>query len=530
MTASLNAARASGPAPKDRFVAFAFAAAELLVEAGPDGTVTYATGGFSGHYGRPAESFVGRPLAGLVGPADQAALSLGLSLLTERGRLAPMVLRLDDREATPMALAGLALPGPPPRLSLTFAKLPAAAPDGALEAPVSFVQAAEARMRSGRDGEVGLLEVQGWAEAKHGLSPEAQHALQAEVTEALQRLAGPGTVASEVSEGRYGLLAAQSLDLAALAAQLEAVIRRNPAGSRARVASAELRLAREGLTAHQAARALRFALDRFTEGGTAATSRAGFADGLAGFIATAEQRTRAMRHAIAEGRLRLAFQPIVDIGTGVAHHFEALLRPIPTPGMPIEQTQEFVTFAEAVGLSEELDAAVLDLAATAARNAPHAALAVNVSGISIQRPAFRDRMLATLTAAPGLAERMLIELTETADVEDTAAAMESVRQLRAAGIRLCIDDFGAGAASFRYLRDFEVDYVKIDGGYVRRAAASARDYGFVASMVELASLVGAATIAEMIETPEQAALMRKLGVRHGQGYLFGRPGALPGAA
>ena len=94
---------------------------------------------------------------------------------------------------------------------------------------------------------------------------------------------------------------------------------------------------------------------------------------------------------------------------------------------------------------------------------------------------------------------------------------------------VCLDDFGAGGAAFRYLREFGVDYVKIDGLYVRAATRGARERGFVASMVELAGTVGARVVAEMIETEEQAALMRDLGVQFGQGWLFGRPGTLPGA-
>ena len=102
-------------------------------------------------------------------------------------------------------------------------------------------------------------------------------------------------------------------------------------------------------------------------------------------------------------------------------------------------------------------------------------------------------------------------------------------RLRAVGVPVCIDDFGAGSAAFRYLRDFRVDYVKIDGAYVRAAANGERERGFVASMHDLARSVGAQVIAETIETQAQAALMVSLGVRLGQGWLFGRPGPLPGS-
>ncbi len=92
---------------------------------------------------------------------------------------------------------------------------------------------------------------------------------------------------------------------------------------------------------------------------------------------------------------------------------------------------------------------------------------------------------------------------------------------------MCLDDFGAGAAAFRYLRDFQIDVLKIDGQYVRRAPLGTRERSFVTSMVDLAAAVGARVIAEQVETLEEAHLMRVLGVEFGQGWLFGRPGSLP---
>jgi len=262
-----------------------------------------------------------------------------------------------------------------------------------------------------------------------------------------------------------------------------------PAISKTQVTSTGISLEHPGLTGQQAARALRFALGRFADGGIAATEQAGLKGGLADFIATADIRVRSIRSTIAEGRFQLAFQPVVSLATRKVHHYEALLRPVFTPGSPVHTTQEFVTFAEAVGLSEELDWAVLQSAVTVLRDKPEAAVAVNISGFSMQSAEFRTRMLDLVHARKPSAGRLLIELTETADIEDVTSAAESVAQLRAADIAICIDDFGAGSAAFRYLREFRVDYVKLDGAYVRGALHNAREYGFLLSMVELGRVV-----------------------------------------
>jgi EAL domain-containing protein (putative c-di-GMP-specific phosphodiesterase class I) len=277
----------------------------------------------------------------------------------------------------------------------------------------------------------------------------------------------------------------------------------------------------------QTTRALRHALASFARDGQAALDRAGFADGLAGFVAEAYARAVWLRRAIAERRFRMAFQPIVALHDRAPHHWEALLRPDPDDTSPVSGPQDFVTYAETAGLSEELDWAVLAAVCGAARTARGTRIAANLSGLTLQSALFRDRLLALLDAEPLLAHRLVIEITETAEIEDEAEAVRTVEALRARGLPLCIDDFGAGAAAFRYLRAFRVDYVKIDGLYVANAARSDQDRGIVAGMVDLARTVGAKVVAERIEIEAEAALMQELGVEYGQGWLFGRPGPLP---
>ena len=270
------------------------------------------------------------------------------------------------------------------------------------------------------------------------------------------------------------------------------------------------------------------ALIRATPGKLEAAARAGVYGGLTGYLAQADLRAQALRETIAQSRFRLAYQPVVSLANHSVQHFEALLRPIASPNGPNYTTQEFVAFAEAAGLAEELDLAVLGQALTALRATPGTRVAVNVSGLSIQSRDFQERALALIggtAAAPGAG--LLVELTETAEIGDVGTAAATLDRLRAAGVPVCLDDFGAGSAGFRYLRDFRIDYVKIDGAYVRAAAAGGQARSFVASMRDLAHSVGARVIAEMVETEADAAAMTELGVEFGQGWLFGRPGPLP---
>jgi len=193
--------------------------------------------------------------------------------------------------------------------------------------------------------------------------------------------------------------------------------------------------------------------------------------------------------------------------------------------------QDFVTLAETVGLTEELDLAVAETAIQASAGlAAGQRIAVNVSGLSLQSESFRAAFFALLDGSAHACQRLMVELTESAEIEDEAAAASMMVALRERGVPVCLDDFGAGAAAFRYLKAFRVDYVKVDGSFVEAAMRSDRDRSFVASMVDLSVAVGAKVVAERIESEEAAQMMLGLGVHLGQGWHFGKPGPLPKAA
>ncbi len=510
------------PSAADRFLTFAFAAAELLVETDSDGRITFAEGAFPARFGRPGQSFLGKPVQSLVARDQRSGMGTALELLSAMGRIRPTAIRLSDPARSAFSIAGLAAPGQAGRYCLTFAPLPHELPGGSLPGGPGLARAAEEMLRDGAPGALGLIELQGDGGA---LSPRAD--LAARIQSVLAAHGGHGAVAADFGSGRFGVLPAEGgPDVKTLADQVALLLAQY--GLPGRIGARALPLDQGGLSPLQTTRALRFALSAFSRGGDAALEKAGFSGGLAGFVTSAADRATALRQTIAERRFRLAFQPIVLLADRKAHHYEALLRPIATPANPYGEASEFIALAETVGLSETLDWAVVETACEAARAAAGARIACNLSGLSLQNPAFRQQLCALLEASPDLARRLLIEITETAEIEDEGEAIRTVDALRGLGLPVCIDDFGAGAAAFRYLRLFRVDFVKVDGIYVTHAVESERDRGFIAAMVDLARTVGARVVAEKIETEAQAALMQELGVAFGQGFLFGRAGALPG--
>ena len=510
-------------ASRDRLLAFAFAAADLLIEVGPNGTITWAAGAFKTHFGQPAEAFVGRKLMSLIEPADQDALTRTLINVSLHGHTSPVLLRLNDKNGTECSLGGLMLPGPQPRLCITLGPLPTKPPPrpgGVLQA-ASFAREVEARARASQASKLGLLDLHGWETDP----TDDGAALREEISLALGSLAGGDGAVGELADGRYGVLSQQQLDIGTLAASVQSLLRSHADTHGMTVSGRATDTAGQGLKPSQATRALRFALSKFAEGGVARLDDSGIAGGLAGVIKHIKGMAHALRHVIGSGEFEMLFQPVVSLSSRGLHHYEALLRPPAGTSATWESTQDFVVCAEAVGLAEQLDLAVLERVLTTLAHNPTRKIAANVSGLSMQSAEFRDKLLTALPT--GRYQRLLIELTETAEIEDVAAAAQTLERLHELNIGLCIDDFGAGAAAFRYLRDFRVDYLKIDGAYVQGATHDERERTLVTSMLELARSMGAKTIAEMIETNEQARLMEELGATLGQGWLFGLPRALP---
>ncbi len=534
-----------GVLPQERFLRLAFAAADLLLELGPDGTIRFATGAFNAHFGAPAAQFLGENITRLIAPADRAALAAGLTEAAQRSRSAPAVVHLANQARAAMVFAALATDEAPDGeaadgralggLSVTLGRLPAALRgETLLPDRASFTLEAEMRIATGASASLSLFDL-----GRDGTAEPGDDARNREIAAALALAPelGADPLVSLLAPGRFGVISRNAVDLAALCRRIEFLPYMTSRGVAGRgvtsrgggVRGAGFALAAGELGPVRAVRALRTALLSFARGGVAGLAEAGFGRGLDGFLGEAARRAGAVQRIIARRRFRLMFQPVVSLADRAVRHHEALLRLPAAPGGRAATTEEFVAFAEAAGLSEELDAAVLEEVLAVLREAPEASVAVNLSGLSLQSLGFRDRLLAAVTRSSVRRGQLLVELTETAEIENMASATGTLAALREAGVPVCLDDFGAGAAGFRYLRDFPVDFIKIDGTFLRAAMDGARERAMLASMTSLAHDARAKVVVETIETVEHEALCRAIGADLGQGWLYGRPGQLPGS-
>lgn len=230
--------------------------------------------------------------------------------------------------------------------------------------------------------------------------------------------------------------------------------------------------------------------------------------------------------ALHEERVFLAFQPVVDARSEAVEWHEALARLRDRDGAT-HSISTYVDAAEKLGLIHLLDRRVLELVIAALATHPDARIAVNISAETMGDAEWREHLVATFRKRAGIAGRLLVEITETAAPGDLAEAAEFVAALQAAGVRVAIDDFGAGQTSFRALRALGVDLVKIDGDFIMDLAKSAEDRAFVRAITALARDIGFTTVAERVEDTATAALLKEMGADFLQGDLYGTPGALP---
>ena len=223
--------------------------------------------------------------------------------------------------------------------------------------------------------------------------------------------------------------------------------------------------------------------------------------------------------ALNEGRIVLALQPIVDTRTRAEAFSEALVRLRQADGT-IVSPGAILPIAEKAGLVHLLDQRVLELALARLSADPSLTLSVNMSGATIHDPEWQPRFKAMIARDPSLASRLIIEITETcaiADIEGTRAVMACAHSL---GVRVAMDDFGAGHTSFRNLRRLPFDMVKMDGAFVQNLSRSPDDRFFVRTLIDLARHMGMPVVAEWVEDAESAKLLTEWGVEYMQGMHF----------
>jgi len=513
-------------AERDRFVAFAFAAADVLIETDRAGNVLFCTGAIS-RLKAAAPDAVARRLSDFFHDDDAPIVEQYCEGLLTRKRLEPIHLRAETKRGRyiKVKLGGCLLETQPDRLFFTFSFT--LSPAG--ESDHRFVSAATERYRealeSGLDPKLSVLVLEGLNKLVGSRDP-------AEVQDFLTRLRAVvraytlGGEAAEVFDDETMALV-HTADLADGALDqavndLAVKVFDEPL----KVQTFTIDMRQGALSSGDEARALTYAVRQLTRTNDPNRTVISLQECCQSIIADAMDRVAELRGAIDQRDFTLVYQPIVDVTQNKVHHFEALSRF--TSDRP---TQELIQMAEQSGLVEDLDLVVLDMVIEALRKAAQSGwqpcLAANISARTIESDIYKDAVLKAIKGAADVAAQLMVELTETVTIEDFGLLGEHLKAVQMTGCRVCIDDVGAGTTSFETVISLPADFMKLDGQLLNRARDDEQARQAVAAIVEMCRARDVPIIAEHIENEETLALARRFGIGLGQGFHYGRPIADP---
>ena len=500
-----------------RLLAFAFAGADLLFEIDTDGKILFATGATSGF--STSASLTGTRAAEFFSAADQARFTILARGMTPGERQGPLPITLASGEKATLAICLLPQSD---RIACTLVKPgkrgsmasgPTKDKETGLADKDTFLAAA-AENAGGR-GAIAMVNVPNLPDVCATLSPQDAAGLMAGIGAKVSAMGA--VVAARLSQTRFGVVTEDPHAARSLAEQIQSAVRERGLQS-LQIEEVLLSLKGKNLTPEQSVLALRYVVARFTEGKLKGPPGGDLAETFDKMMEETIAKALNFNTTVADGAFTLAYEPIVDLKTGVPSHYEALSR--------FEAGQspaEMIKFAEELCLTDGLDVAVALKAFSALESDPSitAHVAINVSGRTFGSPLSFGMLAGLLAKKRALAKRVLIEMTESAEVPDIVAADKAIQTLRQMGYRVGIDDFGAGAASLQYLHGLTVDFIKVDGGVINRLGKSPREDALLKSVLATCAELHIETVAEWIDSPEKLQRCKDIGFRYGQGRHFG---------
>jgi EAL domain-containing protein (putative c-di-GMP-specific phosphodiesterase class I) len=223
----------------------------------------------------------------------------------------------------------------------------------------------------------------------------------------------------------------------------------------------------------------------------------------------------------------LAYQPVVQSQRPrrAAFH-EGLIRVLDESGRIIP-ARDFIYVAETTETGRVLDCLSLEMGLKTLAEQPDLRLSINMSGRSIGYPRWVDTLTRGVELDPTIAERLILEITESSAMVMPDIVGHFVQSWQRRGVSFALDDFGSGFTSFRHLREFTFDAIKIDGQFIRGVHANPDNQCVVRSLMSIAEHFDMFTVAECVETPEEAAFLSEMGIDCQQGYFHGAPTTTP---
>ena len=468
-----------------RLLGLAFASSDALVEIDAEGRVAFALGAGPLPGSDVGALWTGKPLVSVL-HEGQAALEVLLRTKPGgRSPAAPILVQAGPDRVRRASLRAFILPQLAPAISCSIAYEGPAIALASLETPPlvnaeTFLADAARVVEMSPNLSLAFLDIRGFEDLAGDVAEKVHRRIEA----TLQSAAAHGSSAAKITPERYALfrLPGDTRDLAA-----EVVEAGRAEGVDLNAESFASNLPQGGDTLC-ILRAMRYAIEGCLKDDGLANPQVAFSEALKRTFRDAE----AFRAVVKSREFQVHYQPIVQLASRAVHHFEALARFNAGAG-----PANAIRMAEELDMIESFDLAVAEKVLKRMR-APGAGLlkmAINVSGASLGDDTYVEQLLQITAGSPADRKRLIVEITETSALADISAANRRLAALRDAGIKVCIDDFGSGAASYDYLRKLSVDAVKIDGALIREIETDDVVRNMVRNIVELSRSLKLETIA-----------------------------------
>lgn len=524
---------------RDRFLAFSFASADLFVEISEDHKIAYALGAAKGIIGIDDKSLIGRDWFELFDPIDRPVLRTMIQKAKPVTRCGPVLVTLNEEisDGKKAVVTGIKMPDSE-RFHLTvgksnmmMARMGNITRDAEIHSVLNksdFMEAAKEALGTatslGQDVNVTLFDFEASKEDITRFGPESWNAFTDAISELLMTKSIDGQMAGEIGPGKYSLIHDKNIDPDALQQQITELSKeQDPEGKGLEIKAKTVTSDLSEMNERDATRALLYTIHEFERKGTELTIES-LNSGLKTYLDVNAQKIKSFQSMIDRLSFSLYFQPIVDLKTMEASHYEMLSR------FEDGDTLEWVMFGEDVGLASEFDIAVCERAinfVSFKAGGTKTRFSINISGQSIEDETFFETLMKLLSQGQNLKNRLMFEITESSHIKDLEKVNKFVTNLKNEGYQIALDDFGAGSASFQYLQQLHVDHLKIDGKYTRKLLSSQRDAAMVKNLVQMCKDMNIKVIAEFVEEEAQLEVLRNLDVEYGQGYLFGKPAPKP---
>lgn len=532
---------------KERFVALSFCRADLLFELNDERKIEFVAGATPVLLGKKPSEIKDTCFLNYIIKEDHKLVTELLDTASNKGRLDDATLHLNGPKGMKVriALSGYRVPDFNNNFFLaikvnlqreTFGKIAPLEREeetGMLEAE-SFSQAASERVssfiRAGGEAQVSMIKVNHLDTLLNTVGATDKKKLLGEIGSILKDNSIGGDTASRIDDENFSFAHAEGVDTKAINEQIEALATSiSPeAGGMVQAISSTLDVDGAGMSEDQVARALIHTMQKFCEnkGSVRETS---LSDVLSGMMSNTVKNVTFIKEATKNIDLDIHFMPINDLKRGYVHHFEGLVR---FKGEKAnESPYHMIVLAEEVGIICDLDMAIVKKSIERVHHFRQKKflppVAINLSGASLANDQFMAALHKLLKNAPEMAGHLMFEITESARIDDLAKVNKILQSIRKMDFEVCLDDFGAGAASFDYLNGLDVDVVKFDGPVVKRAYQTDKGSDLLRAMSNMCHDLNIHTVAEMVEDEPMAKHMAECNIDFGQGWHFGKADADP---